>query len=62
MFDIASPVDERGPFARYLLGQGWLIEPGGRLFVQVNHSSVLEEFASMIGSQLTGGDLLPQGR
>ncbi|MGH9199448.1 MAG: hypothetical protein ACRD1T_27420, partial [Acidimicrobiia bacterium] len=64
MFEIASPVDEREPFARYLLGQGWAIEPGARLFVQVNHSTVLEEFVRMIGSQLSGAGvyLLPEGR
>ena len=64
MFEIASPIDERGTFARYLLGQGWAIEPGARLFAQVNHSTVLEEFVRMIGSQLSGAgvDLLPEGR
>jgi len=64
MFDIASPSDERGPFARYLLGQGWALEPGARLFVQVNHSEILEEFVRTIGSQLSdaGVDLLPEGR
>ncbi len=64
MFEIASPVEERGPFARYLLGQGWAIEPGARLFVQVNHSDVLEEFIRVTRSQLSGArvDLLPEGR
>jgi hypothetical protein len=64
MFDIASPIDETGPFARYLLGQGWAIERGARLFVQVNHSTVLEEFVRMIGTQLSdaGVELLPEGR
>lgn len=64
MFEIASPVDPKGPFARYLLGQGWAIEHGARLFVQVNHSMVLEEFVRIIGSQLAGArsDLLPEGR
>jgi len=64
MFEIASPVDEKGPLARYLLGEGWVIEPSARLFVQVNHSAVLEEFVRSIESQVsrTGADLLPAGR
>lgn len=64
MWDIASDVDESTPFARYLLSQGWSIEPGARLFVQANHSEVLSEFVRLAGSHFTDQSigLLPKGR
>jgi hypothetical protein len=64
MFDIAAPIDDRGPFARCLLSRGWELESGARLFVQVNHSTVLEEFIRIAESFASdaGGYLLPEGR
>lgn len=64
MWDIASDVDESTPFARYLLSQGWSIEPGARLFVQANHSDVLSEFVRIAASHFTeqSVELLPKGR
>jgi hypothetical protein len=64
MWEIASPIDEAGPFAKFLLDQGWQIEPGAKLFVQANHSTVVEEFFSVAGSHFsdTGRDFLPRGR
>lgn len=64
MWEIASELDEASPFTSYLLDQGWLIEPGARLFVQVNHSDVLKEFVRMAGSQFRqeAAELLPRGR
>jgi hypothetical protein len=64
MFDIAAPLDERGAFARCLLSRGWEIEAGARLFVQVNHSTVLEEFIRIAESFASrpSDSLLPEGR
>jgi hypothetical protein len=64
MFEIASTIDEQDPHARALLGHGWTIEPGARLFVQVNHSEVLAEFVRAIGADIFARDptLLPEGR
>lgn len=64
MFDAASVIDDKGPFAKHLLRRGWCIEPGARLFVQVNHSDVLEEFIEMAASPLSveGHAALPRGR
>lgn len=64
MWDISSEIDETGSFARYLLTQGWSIEPKARLFVQVNHSDVLKEFVKIAGSHFTSEsvELLPKGR
>lgn len=64
MFEIASPLDEREELASQLLSQGWTIEPGAKLFVQVNHSEVLGEFVRAAGADIvaSGGTSLPEGR
>jgi hypothetical protein len=64
MWEIASAIDETGPFAKFLLDQGWQIDPGAKLFVQANHSTVIEEFLSVAVSHFsdTGQDFLPKGR
>jgi CHAT domain len=63
MFDIASPLNEDDALATHLLGEGWLLEPDAKLFVQVNHSEVLEEFVRAIGADvLHGAEALPEGR
>jgi hypothetical protein len=64
MFDAASGIDENGPFAKHLLRKGWCIEKGAHLFVQVNHSDVLEEFIQIAGSPLSRYETgsLPEGR
>lgn len=63
MWDIASRIDESGPAAAFLLANGWSIEKDARLFVQVNHSDVLKEFASACAHQLarTNAFILPRG-
>ncbi|HEX2210657.1 MAG TPA: vWA domain-containing protein [Longimicrobium sp.] len=43
MFDLSSPVPEHGAFAHYLADHGWEVGPGSRMFVQVNHSGVLDD-------------------
>lgn len=64
MWDISSAIDESGPAARYLLSNGWSIEPNARLFVQANHSDVLKEFVHVAGSHFTAEttSVLPRGR
>lgn len=64
MWDIASPIEETGPAARLLLSHGWSIEQNARLFVQVNHSDVLKEFARVAMSHLTDNpfSMLPRGQ
>ena len=64
MFDIATQIDDRSPFARCLLSRGWELEAGAKLFVQVNHSTVLEEFIRIAESFASSRTdvLLPEGR
>ena len=64
MFQIASRLNERDPLARELLAQGWTIEDGAKLFVQVNHSDVLGEFVRAMGADFNASDfaILPEGR
>lgn len=64
MWDVASPIDETGPAARFLLSNGWLIERNAKLFVQVNHSDVLKEFARMAASHFSNSNaaMLPRGQ
>jgi len=64
MWDVASPIDERGPAAQYLLSNGWAIEKNAKLFVQVNHSDVLREFSRMAASHFTSSNqaALPRGQ
>jgi len=52
MFNMASTIEEDSKFARFLLKKGWKINPHGRLFVQVNHSEILQEFIQVILSPL----------
>lgn len=64
MFDVASQLDESSEFAGYLLRHGWTIERNAKMFVQINHSDVLEEFVSAVGSPVVDEDelgLLPIG-
>lgn len=65
MFDMASIIEEDSVFANFLLCKNWIIKPNARLFVQVNHSIILEEFirvvispfeASLIVNNLPVGD------
>jgi hypothetical protein len=64
LYDGASKLDESGEFAAYLLRQGWRTERDSRLFVQVNHSEVLQEFVQALGelARAGSGKALPLGR
>lgn len=54
MFEIASPIEREGPLAQHLGSRGWAIEPGAKLFVQANHSKVLEEFIGLSAGYFSG--------
>jgi hypothetical protein len=64
MFAAASPMDDQSSVARELLARGWHIEPGAKLFIQINHSELLREFTDAITTSflLPSSDLLPAGR
>lgn len=63
MWDLSSSIDESGHLARYLLANGWSVQPNARLFVQANHSDVLREFARIVGTHFTNQArfFLPRG-
>jgi soluble P-type ATPase len=63
MFDMASIIDETTSFSDFLLKKGWTIQKEAKLFIQVNHSSVLEEFINVVLSPFDsrGTETLPMG-
>jgi hypothetical protein len=64
MFDMASIVEENSAFTNFLLRKNWIIKPNARLFVQVNHSVILEEFIRVVLSPfetLSNTNNLPVG-
>jgi hypothetical protein len=64
MWEVASPIDEGGAAARFLLSNGWSIERNAKLFLQVNHSDVLKEFVRVAVSSFnsTNKAVLPRGQ
>ena len=64
MFDMASTLDEGTNIENFLLRKGWTIYPQAKLFVQVNHSDILNEFTQIMLSQLEtpSANALPPGR
>jgi hypothetical protein len=48
MFTMASELDDDSSIAKFLLRKGWVIQPKAKLFVQINHSSVMNEFMETI--------------
>lgn len=52
MLECASVVPERSAFRSYLEEYHWTVDPGGRLFTQVNQSETLSEFMSVVLSPL----------
>lgn len=64
MWEIASIIEETSPFAKFLLDQGRKIERGAKLFVQANHSTIIEEFFGMLTIHFSdvSEDFLPRGR
>ena len=64
MFELSSRLPTASEFTSVLLQKGWTIEPDAKLFVQANHSEIVEEFMSIVlgplGSASSRG-LLPPG-
>ena len=63
MFDIASNIDENSIWTNFLLQKGWTIQKGAKYFVQINHSSILEEFINVVLTPLDNQTtpILPKG-
>ncbi|WP_376795380.1 CHAT domain-containing protein [Thermogemmatispora sp.] len=64
MFHLSSPLPEQSEVRRHLLAHGWTIYPQARLFVQVNHTTVLKEFVRVVLSLLEDSEAaraLPTG-
>ncbi len=53
MFNMASLIEENSDFTRFLLNKGWTIRPNAKLFVQLNHSDILEEFIGVVISPVS---------
>lgn len=52
LFDCASEIPASSPF-HYLLSEfNWSLDPGARLFAQINHTDVLSEFSKLVLSRL----------
>jgi hypothetical protein len=63
LFRLASRLDIDSPLCRYLLREGWSVEPGAACFIQVNHSETLDGFVSVLANVRTdAAELLPRGR
>jgi hypothetical protein len=63
MFEMASDIEEKSHFTRFLLKKGWTINSQAKMFAQLNHSKVLEEFIQIILSPLDQeiSDHIPRG-
>lgn len=63
MYEMASPIKEDSQILRFLLEKGWSIQPNPRLFVQLNHSVILDEFVRVLFGPLEAdrSRLLPRG-
>ncbi len=64
MFEMASKIEDNSGFAKFLLRKNWTIKPHARLFVQVNHSLILEEFIRVVLSPFEASgkeENLPRG-
>jgi nucleoside phosphorylase len=48
MFEVASEIDEHSKIASFLRKKRWVVARGAHYFVQINHSSVLEEFIEAV--------------
>jgi hypothetical protein len=64
MHSLASTMDMQGLVANELLSKGWRIEPEAKLFLQVNHSRLFQEFVDAVTDSLVmpKAGLLPAGR
>lgn len=64
MFDAASQLPDDSDLSNLLLRKGWSVHPNARLFVQLNHTDVLNEFMDVLALPLRQREmawLLPVG-
>ncbi|MBI5030356.1 MAG: CHAT domain-containing protein [Chloroflexi bacterium] len=64
MFEMASSLDNDSEITKFLLGKGWTIQKDPKLFVQLNHSVILDEFIQVVLSPLESPEkttYLPKG-
>lgn len=64
LFEMASTMEDTSEVKKFLLHKGWVVYPGAKLFVQLNHSDILKEFVRVILSLLeepTDVQALPKG-
>lgn len=64
MFEMSSTVVDDSAFAKFLLRKNWVIYPNSKLFVQANHSVILEEFIRVALSPFESSsdtEILPKG-
>lgn len=64
LFDMASTLEDGSEVKRFLLQKGWVVYPDAKLFVQANHSDILEEFVGVTLSLLEKPEVmqsLPRG-
>jgi hypothetical protein len=59
MFDGATKLPQESGLARFLLKKGWVIQPEARIFVQLNHADVLNEFMEVLLLPARRGELEP---
>jgi hypothetical protein len=52
MFNMASPIEKNSDFTRFLVEIGWTVPSNAQLFVQVNHTDVLDEFIRVVLSPI----------
>jgi hypothetical protein len=56
MLNCASTIPTLSPIEEYLKSRRWHIEPGARLFAQVNQSEILSEFMGIITSPVANNE------
>ena len=64
MFEMSSIVEDHSAYAKFLLRKNWVVHPNSKLFVQVNHSVILEEFIRVTLSPFESSsdiEILPRG-
>jgi hypothetical protein len=57
-------VEDDSTFAKFLLRKNWVVHPNSKLFVQANHSVILEEFIRVALSPFESSndiEVLPRG-
>ena len=58
MFEAASTLEDDEIYRELLEGQGWTVSAKSKLFTQINHSDIMNEFLELAFSR-TQGSLFP---